>query len=301
MSPTSPDWAISVLAGRQHGMVARRQLQELGLGPDAIDHRVQGGRLHPSHRGVYAVGHPRPIGRARWMAAVLAGGPGAVLSHASAAALWGLRPTAKTRIDVTVPGRRGRGRPGIALHRVRGLAHEDRATRDGIPVTAVARTLLDLAEVAPAPQLERAVEEAQRLRLLDLAAIQGVCERSHGRHGLRALRAVLADAREPLPVRSELERRFARLCEEADLPPPALNVTVAGFEVDAYWPRGRLIVELDGFAYHRSRAAFERDRLRDADLQLAGYRVLRITARRLDREPAAIAAALRMLLTAAPP
>lgn len=154
--------------------------------------------------------------------------------------------------------------------------------------------------VASACRLARAVEEAQRLRLLDLAAIQDVCERSRGRHGLRALCTVLAEVEEPLSVRSELERRFARLCEEANLPSPALNVTVAGFEVDAHWPRRRLIVELDGFAHHRTRAAFERDRLRDADLQLAGYRVLRITARRLDREPAATVAALRTLLRASP-
>jgi len=230
------------------------------------------------------------------MAAVLACGPDALLSHRSAAALWGLQSSAASRIDVTAPGRRGRGRPGIVLHRVGSLHGSDRARRDGIPVTAVARTLLDLAELVSPNQLGRAFEEAERLRLLDLQSLQAVRDRSPGRRGLRALGGLLVEGREPLEARSELERRFVELCREANLPLPALNTAVVGHEVDALWPRQRLIVELDGYAFHRTRAAFERDRARDLDLQLAGYRVLRITSVRLDRERAAVATAVRSLL-----
>jgi hypothetical protein len=294
--PSPGDRKIAELAEGQHGVVARRQLVALGFGRGAIDHRVAGGRLHPLHRGVYAVGHPRLTARGLWMAAVLACGPGALLSHRSAAALWGLQSSAASRIDVTTPGRRGRGRPGIVLHRVGRLHDEDRLSRDGIPVTTVARTLLDLAESVSPDQLGRAFEEAERLRFLDLQALHSVRDRSPGRQGLRALSILLADGREPLEVRSGLERRFVELCREANLPLPALNTAVAGHEVDALWPRQRLIVELDGYAFHRTRAAFERDPARDLDLQLAGYRVLRITSRRLDRERAAVPAAVQSLL-----
>lgn len=230
------------------------------------------------------------------MAAVLACGAGAVLSHRSAAALWGLRASAASRIDVTEPGRRGRGRPGIVLHRVRSLADEDRARHHGIPVTAVARTLLDLAEVVSVDQLRRAFEQAERLQVLSLGALHAACDRSPGRRGLRALGTLLAEGHDPVELRSELERRFVALCGEANLPPPALNAMAAGHEVDALWPRQRLIVELDGYRFHRGRAAFERDRARDVDLHLAGYRVLRITSRRLDRDGAAVASAVWSLL-----
>lgn len=172
--------------------------------------------------------------------------------------------------------------------------------REGIPVTTVARTLLDLAEVVDMRRLERAFEEAERLRLLDLRVIERTCERNAGRRGLKPLRALLSDAQPVVDTRSELERRFLTFCRGAQLPPPAVNVIVAGFEVDALWPDRRLVVELDGYAFHRTRAAFERDRARDAALQLAGYRVLRLTARRLGEEPAAVAEAVRRLLIRPP-
>ena len=235
------------------------------------------------------------------MAAVLAAGTGAVLSHASAAALRGLRPTTRAAVDVTLPDREGGGRPGVTLHRSRRLPDVDRTLCDAIPVTTVARTLLDLAEQISPRQLERAVDEAARLRLLDVSVVESLCARSVGRHGLAPLRGVLAGARGPLPVRSELESRFVAVCDGAKLPPPALNAVVEGYEVDVHWAQRRVVVELDGFGYHASRMAFERDRVRDAELQLAGYRVLRITARRLEREPDAIVAALRTLLASGPP
>lgn len=183
------------------------------------------------------------------------------------------------------------------MHQVRRLHPADRILRDGIPVTSVARTLLDLAEVVPFRQLERAFEEAERLRVLDLPAIDQLCARSRGRRGLRPLGCLIAAAQPSVPAtRSELERRFLCLCREAGLPTPSVNVLVAGLEVDAVWQSQRLVVELDGHAFHRSRAAFERDRIRDAALQLAGYRVLRLTYRRLEAEPGVLAETVRSLL-----
>ncbi len=230
------------------------------------------------------------------MAAVLACGSGTCLSHRSAATLWDIWSSAASRIDVTVPGRRGRGRPGVVLHRVAALPADDRAIREGIPVTAVARTLLDLAGLLSLEHLRRACEKAEGMELLDMRALQAVRDRSPRRQGVRALDALIHGGTEPLPVRSELERRFVEVCRQAGLPPPVLNTLVEGYEVDALWMPRKLIVELDGYAFHRSRTAFERDRARDVDLQLAGYRVVRITARRLDRDPERVIAALRSLL-----
>jgi hypothetical protein len=231
------------------------------------------------------------------MAATLACGDDAVLSHRSAAAHWGFGFGAGARIDVTAAGRSRSGQPGIDLHHVRALNPDDRALRDRIPVTNVSRTLLDLAEVVSPRQLARAFEEAERLQLLDLAATKRLYERSRGRHGLRPLDDLLSRYCRPLPeTRSELERLFVDFCDEAGLPPPSVNVIVAGFEVDAAWLGRRLLVELDGFAFHRTRAALERDRARDAALQVAGYRVLRVTVRRIAEEPAEVANAIRLLL-----
>jgi very-short-patch-repair endonuclease len=234
------------------------------------------------------------------MAAVLASGPSALLSHRSAAALWDLLPTSKTLVDVTAVRSDTAGRTGIAIHRVKQLHPHDCALRDGIPVTSIARTLLDLATVALPRQLERAVEQAELLGRFDLGAVDALIARSPGRPGLALLREVLKAYREPALTRSELERRFLELCRRAKLPPPAINSFIAGFEVDAAWPSRRMVVELDGHEFHRTRAAFERDRARDAALQVAGYRVLRITYRRLQREPEAVIVQLRALLASMP-
>ena len=202
-------------------------------------------------------------------------------SHHSAAWIWALKPPGTADFHVTVPGRTRHGQDRVQLHSVRALHARDSTLRDGIPVTTVARTLLDLAEVLRPRQLERVVEEAERLRLFDLREVEDLCARSHGRRGIRALKAALADAIEPPATRSELERRFLDLCRDAGLPTPSVNAAVLGYEVDALWPDARLVVELDGYGFHHGRAAFERDRARDAALQVAGYRVLRITDRHL--------------------
>jgi very-short-patch-repair endonuclease len=179
-----------------------------------------------------------------------------------------------------------------------GLCAADRTERDRIPVTTVARTLFDLAELVGEQELERAAEEADRLGLLTLRALRDVCDRGEGRHALRPIRRLIDAARAPTFTRSALEGRFARLCREHGID-PVFNAAVLGHEVDAHWPAERLIVELDGFAFHKHRAAFERDRTRDAAMQAEGYRVVRITYRRLEREPAEVAKQLRRLLHAA--
>jgi len=294
---TSHDAAIAAVAGRQHGLVDRGQLLALGLTAGAIGHRLSLGRLHRVHLGVYAVGHPAVSRRGRWLAAVLACGSDAVLSHRSAAALWGLSPTARADADVSTTVGRRHSRPRIAVHRVRALPPADRSVVDGIPVTSVARTLLDLADVVSPQVLQRALETAERERRLDLRALDELCARSPGRHGLRGLRRALA-AFDPAAAetRSELERQFLARCRTAGLPPPAVNTHVAGFEVDMAWPAKRLVVELDGHAFHANRQAFERDRVRDAALQLEGFRVIRVTHRRLHDHPETVMATVRELL-----
>jgi hypothetical protein len=286
---------LSDLATRQHGVVARRQLTALGLGRGAIAHRMQIGRLRAVHSGVYAVGHLRLSQRGLWMAAVLAHGDHALLSHRSAAALWGLqRPFGP--VDVTSPQGRA-GRHGVAFHECQ-LHSEDRTTVDGIPVTTVARTLFDLSEVIDRTRLARAWEEADRLRLLELRAVGRVRDRGWGRHALKPTRPLFAEAGHTPIARSPLEDRVLAVCRKHGLPAPIVNVEILGNEVDAYWPAARLVVEADSFEFHRHRAAFERDRARDAAMQAAGYRVIRLTHRRLDREAEAVATQLRTLLGA---
>ncbi len=293
--------ALAQLATRQHGVVGRRQLLALGFREEAIKLRLAAGRLSALHQEVYAVGHLRIDRRGYWWAAVLAYGDRAVLSHRSAAALWGF---ARERgpVDVTAPaGRQGVcRRTGAWIHRCK-LYPEDRAARDGIPVTTVARTLFDLAEVDDESRLRHAWEEADRLHLLQLRAVEEVCERGYGRRALRPIRRLLAEARAPSRTRSPLEDRFQDFIVAHRLPPPATNVTVLDHEVDALWPAARLVVELDSWEYHRHRDAFERDRARDPELLLAGYRTIRITHRRLDREAAALAAQIQKLLDQAAP
>jgi predicted transcriptional regulator of viral defense system len=286
---------VAEIATRQHGVIAVWQLRALGIGRGVIQRWLALGRLHRVHRGVYAVGHRRLNIRGRWMAAVLACGRDALLSHRPAAALWELLPAGGARIDVTVVASSRAQRRGIALHQVRHLHPEDRTVIDAIPVTSLARTLLDVAETTRA--LERAWDTAERLRLLDVRAVEEMCRRSPGRHGLKSVGALLRDRTRRVPdTKRELEARFFDFCRAHGLPLPACNVLVEGYEVDAYWAEQRLIVELDSWEFHHDRRAFERDRERDAVLQAAGYRVIRITWRRLTNHPEAVASLLRALL-----
>lgn len=253
------------------------------------------GRLRPIYRGVYGVGHGVLSREGHWMAAVLATGPEAVLSHRSAAALWGLRPTARARVDVTT-GRVLRARPGIHPHRVV-LAADEVTTTDGIPTTTVPRTLLDLASVLRPHAVERAIDQAEVLRLADDLSLDELLARHPGARGAKALRGILAITDLGATVtRSELEARFITFLDEAVLPRPNVNTVIEGMEVDFAWPEHRLIAELDGFAFHATRRAFEQDRARDRRLQAHGWRVIRITWRQLHDDPQQLGDELAALL-----
>ena len=287
------------LATRQHGVVAQRQLLAIGYSERAIKLRMDAGRLNPIHREVYAVGHSRVSRNGRWLGAVLAYGDFALLSHRTAAALWELAKPGSSPIDVSAPvGRQGlRRRQRIWIHRGK-LHFEDRAERAGIPVTSVARTLFDFAEVVDFQRLERVWEEADRLKLLRLDEVERVCERGHGRRALKSTRRLLAGVRASTRTRSPLEDRFQRFARFFDLPPHVTNVDVLGSEVDVFWPAAKLIVELDSWEFHSHRAAFQRDRVRDARLLVAGYRTVRVTHYRLDKEATTLANEIRSLLQA---
>jgi len=295
---------IAEIALRRHGVIARRQLRDLGLSPQAIQRRVVAGRLHPVHRGVYAVGHALLSDKGRWMAAVLACGPGAVLSYRNAAALWELRLSSREAIDITSVGRRGRTLEGVDAHRGDTLRAIDVTAVDEIPCTSVARTLLDLAEVIPRRDLERACDQAEVRRLFDLRALDDVLARANGRRGAPILRAILSELRFGTTItRSELEERFLDLCIAAALPHPQVNSWLAlpggtGLRPDFLWPEHRLVVETDGRTFHDTSRRFEHDRRRDQLLTLAGWRVMRFTWRQVFDEREHVAAMLRALLEA---
>jgi very-short-patch-repair endonuclease len=266
------------------------------LGEGAIDVRLAAGRLHRLHRGVYAVGHQVLADEGRWMAAVLAGGAGAALSHKAAAALWSIRPTQSPGIEVTIPRKVG-SRPGLRFHHSY-LPADEVTVHAGIPVTTVPRTLFDLAAVVPAGQLRRAVNEAELRRLWDPLSLADLLARHPRRPGAAAIRAALrVGAR---ITRSELEDRFLDFLRRTRLPAPATNVPLwlgsRWIEADCVWRQQRLVVELDGYATHRTRAAYESDRARDRALTAAGWRVVRVTWRQLHEEPAALARDLRAAL-----
>jgi hypothetical protein len=298
LDPTRPDLLVAQRAARQHGIVSRRQLIAAGLSRHAIDHRVASGLLHRVHRGVYAVGHPPLTREAWWMAAVLACGDGAALSHASAAALWELRPSAAVWIDVTVATRAGRAtRDGIRVHRSGTLAAADITEHRGIPVTSVARTLLDIAGVLPAAALARALERTEVLRRFDLRSTRAVIDAHPASRGAKRLTAALELYRDDEMTRSDLEAFFRTLCADHDVPRPLVNAVIEGEEVDFLWRRERLVVETDGRETHLTRAAFERDRAKDAKLTLAGYRVVRFTYRQVEHQRDATGATLLALLS----
>jgi len=287
---------LATLAAKQHGIVSARQLRRLGYSPPAIKRAAAGGRLHRIHRGVYAVGYGRLTSHGRCLAAVAACGPGALLSHMSAAWLWGLQSPCPMRVEVTASTRRHSLEP-IRIHYSAALADDDRARCEGIPVNALPRTLLDLAATTDRrSRLVHAVQRAERLDLLDLATIDTMLERRRGARGAARLCQALEIYRDPVFARSRSERLLLDLVKKAGLPRPAVNTYVEGHEIDAYWERERFAVEVDGWDVHRTRAAFENDPVRLEDLKLAGIDSIRLTARRIEREPALVAERLAVLL-----
>jgi very-short-patch-repair endonuclease len=277
------DARIALVAARQHGVISLPQLHLVGLSRQTITRRVQAGRLHRVHRSVYAVGHRRLSDRGTWMAAVLACGDDAVLSHLSAAELWGIRrrvrrpSQAGERVPthVTVPGTAGkRRREGIVLHRSSTLVARHCIRSDGIPVTTPARTLADIRPLLSPAQFAAALREAEFLRL----PIDTSFESDH--------------------ARTDLEQAMLAICRRHRLPRPEVNVQIDRYEVDFLWRNQRLIVEVDGWEAHRSRSAFEEDRARDARLAVFGYEVLRFTWRQVTNDRAHLARTIRLLLGA---
>jgi uncharacterized protein DUF559 len=275
------------------------QLRALGVERGAVAGRVREGRLHRLHAGVYAVGHARVAWRGRMVAAVLACGPAAVLSHGSAGIWWDLLSLdAAVRIDVSVPRYR-RGATGVRTHRPRSLDARDVTRHAGIPITSVARTLLDVAATVRPSHLERALAQAERLQIYDGAAIAEVLTRANGPRG--AARLARATASEPAFTRSELEARFLGLIDNANLPRPRVNVPLDALdhgriEVDFHWPRHRLIVETDGHDAHGTPSAFQSDRKRDVALTAQGFRVVRFTWHDIAGEAALVQSRHRALL-----
>ncbi len=270
----------------------------------AVHRRVEAGRLHRAHASVYAVGHRPATREFALMAAVLACGPQAALSHRSAAELWGLCDSSQGPIDVTAPHRRGRSPRGIAAHRDDKLAPVDRSKVQGIPCTTLARTLLDIAAVVPVWKLRRAVSEAEVLRILDHNAVRALIRLHRGRRGVARLRMVIDEIRpETKRTRSEMEREFLRICENADLPKPEVNIPLRvdgrTQEPDFLWRDAGLILEADSRRYHDTDSAFQVDRTREQRFQLAGWEVSHCTWEQIFREPRALARTIRGLLTQA--
>jgi very-short-patch-repair endonuclease len=269
----SRDRLVARIAARQHGVISIGQLAEAGIARQGAYKRARIGRLHRVHIGVYAVGHSGLGKEGRWMAAVLACGEGAALSHRSAAELWGLLPTGRGPVHVTVPGYGGRRRrKGIRLHRSCTLTAEQTGRRLNIPLTCPVRTLADLRGAVPPAELRRAIRQAEVMGL------------------------PLGNAGEPDGTRSELERAFLALARRHRLPAPTVNARVGPMTVDFLWPDRRLIVETDGYRYHRGRQAFEDDRARDLELRRRGYQVLRFSYVQVVEQSAVIADTLRELL-----
>lgn len=285
--------SIWELVRRQHGVIARRQLLERGLTPKAIEHRLTHGRLHPLWRGVYGVGRPSVTLRGWWMGAVLACRDGAVLSHQSAAELWGISTTEPGDerelgrpglIHISVPGRQSHRLRGIRIHRRLGLVEADRMEREGIPVTNPSCTLVDLAAVLRRDQLEDCVNRADKLELVDPEGLRRHIDENGGMDGVASLRQTL-DRRTFALTDSELERRFLRLVRRARLPAPRTQQWVNGLRVDFFWPEFQLVVETDGLRYHRTASQQAKDRARDQALVAAGFNVLRFTHAQVTYEP----------------
>jgi predicted transcriptional regulator of viral defense system/very-short-patch-repair endonuclease len=301
ISSAHPDVRLARLAARQHGMVSRRQLMAIGIDDSGIRRRVVQGRLHRVHQGVYAAGHPTLTTEARWMAAVMACGHGAVLSHLDAAALWRIYKGTGARVHVTVGS--SRRAPGLWVHRARRLHPDDLTVKDQIPVTTVARTIVDLTDVLGSDRILRTIREAEFLQLLDLDALNAAVQRAHGRKRLGVLRQAIEAHTPGQIVREELEHRFLELVRQAGLPPPETNVKIKArgrtYEIDCLWREQRVAVELDGRAAHARITAFESDRRKDAALSAIGLRPLRFTWLRVTREPGDVIAELEATLALA--
>jgi very-short-patch-repair endonuclease/predicted transcriptional regulator of viral defense system len=288
------DQRIWALVKRQHGVIAHRQLRELGLGRSSIRWRVKSGRLHPVRRGVYAVGRPETSPHGRWIAALLACGRGAVLSHGSAAALWGFGSEPRGLVEVSLPAGMRSRRPGIRVHRRARLGPDQVAEHEGVPVTAPIRTLIDQATRLAPGQLERAVNEADKLERVRADALYAALDSHSSEPGVGALRRLL----DPLHFRlsdSELEKAMRPLAKRAGLPVPETKAWVNEYEVDFFWPELGIVVEADGLRYHRTASQQRRGLERDQAHIAAGLWPLRFSHWQIAREPAYVRKILRQV------
>jgi very-short-patch-repair endonuclease len=284
---------VAEAAGAQRGLVRVSQLHERGIGRSAMRHRIAKGSLHVVLPSVLAVGTPVLQPQGAETAALLYAGENAVLSHETAAALWGLTPS-PSLVAITVIGRHVRSQPGVRVHRVKALDIRDVRTQQGFPVTSPARTLIDCAR---GNRIDRMLNEARVLKLVSDAAMIAAMDRTPLRPGVKRLRELLRAEDDSGFTRLEAERRLKVLIGQAGLETPAFNTYVEGFEVDVCWRRHRVVVEVDGYATHGHRSAFERDRARDNKLVAGGYVVLRFTWRQLTREPMVVLAEIVKSLT----
>ena len=287
---------LNEVAARQHGVISRTQLIDLEMPASRIDHWVRSGRLTRIHQGIYRVG-PISSPHTHLLAAALACGDGAVVSYRTAGRLCGCIARGTDEVEVTISGRRIQSRAGIRVHRVRAFRPEDTTVRNGVPTTSVARTLLDLASVLAERELEAALSEALALKIVNRMAIDRVLADRDRMPGAARLRALIS-GHEPARTRSAAEEHMLGLIRKAGLPAPAVNAGVAGFEVDFHWRAERLVVEVDGKAFHTTPRKFESDRRRDAALIARGLRVMRVTWQQLEREPERVLAdVVRALVT----
>jgi very-short-patch-repair endonuclease/predicted transcriptional regulator of viral defense system len=287
------------IAAAHNRVTTLPQMLTAGVGRASIAHRVRRGRLYRFHRGVYLLEPPEMAARITLLTAALAAcGDGALLSHGSAVEVWGLRDEQprEALVDVTVIGRNIGERCGIRRHRAVALDPIDVRTHRQVRLTAVARTILDLATQWPAAELEQAIAEAERRRLVTVRGLSAVLARYPSHPGARRLRAILELSGGPALTRSGGERRLLKLVRQAGITKPLVNTHAVGYELDLLWPAAKLVVEVDGYDFHSDRAAFERDRRRDASLVAAGYRVIRFTGRQVSTEPLAVVARIAQAL-----
>lgn len=292
---TSPDQRIAGWAARHDGVVSLDEALSLGLSSHQVAQRLKTGRLHRTHRKVYAVGHPELTRRGRWRAALLATGPGSLLFGPSAAAARGLSVREGSRVEVCLPCDGRRDHPGIVVHSAR-LEPQDRTAVNDLALTSTPRLLLDLAATQPLKAMHRIVAEAAHFGLVDAGALEDLIERSAGHRGIRHLRIATEGYRGEDGTDSVPENALLNLIRRCGLPEPAVNAPMGNYRVDFCWPAAGLIVEVDGFAAHRSRDAFERDRARRTKLTATGHEVLTFTPRQIDQNPDWVIAVMRQAL-----
>jgi very-short-patch-repair endonuclease len=290
------DARVAAIAAAQRGRVARGQLLAAGLRSGQVSRLLATDRLFALHAGVYAVGHPGPVPLGAETAALLAARDGGLLDHVTAARLWGAHELPDDGlVHVLVDSRWARAPHGVRIHRTRSWPAVERRLRNRLPVVSPARTLLSLATDLDAREVARAHDALVVAGVMRPREVQELLRRTRGHPGHSALRAIVADASAGI-TRSVAEQRLLSLIRAADLPAPLVNRRLLGYEVDVHWPAARLVVEVDGYRFHGTRAAFERERVRDGRLHAAGFLVIRVTWRQLEREPLAVIARIAAAL-----